>query len=74
MKICDQIISDIRRSEFLVADFTKQSGGVYFDAGYALALGRIVIWSCREDHVKDLHFDTRQYPRITWTEPADFAL
>jgi hypothetical protein len=44
---------------------------VYFEAGYALALERIVIWSCREDHVKDLHFDTRQYPHIVWKQPQD---
>ena len=73
-KICDRIIVDIRRAEFVVADFTFHRGGVYFEAGYALALGRTVVWSCREDHFGDLHFDTRQYPHIVWREPADLRV
>ncbi len=28
-KICDEIISEIRRSRFLVADYTGHRGGVY---------------------------------------------
>jgi nucleoside 2-deoxyribosyltransferase len=54
-----------------VADFTLHRGGVYFEAGYALALGRTVIWCCRQDHADQLHFDTRQYPHILWQTPAD---
>jgi hypothetical protein len=30
-----------------------------------------VIWTCREDDIGNLHFDTRQYPHIVWHEPAD---
>lgn len=73
-KICDRIIVDIRRAQFVIADFTLQRGGVYFEAGYALALGRTVIWSCREDDIGNLHFDTRQYPHIVWREPADLRV
>ena len=69
-KICDRIVVEIRRAQFVIADFTYQRGGVYFEAGYALALGRPVIWSCREDDVGHLHFDTRQYPHIVWSDPA----
>lgn len=70
-KICDRIITEIRRCQFVVADFTHNRGAVYFEAGFALALGRTVIWSCREDHVGDLCFDTRQYPHILWKQPQD---
>jgi len=70
-KICDRILIDIRRSQFTVADFTLQRAGVYFEAGYALALGRVVVWTCREDDVKNLHFDTRQYPHIIWKAPGN---
>jgi nucleoside 2-deoxyribosyltransferase len=46
--------------------------GVYFEAGYALALGRQVIWTCRRDRAKvDMHFDTRQYNHILWNDAAD---
>ncbi|GAI12192.1 unnamed protein product, partial [marine sediment metagenome] len=32
-KICDRIIAEIRESGLLVADFTGQRGGVYFESG-----------------------------------------
>jgi len=65
-KICDKIIAEIRRSGLLVADFTGQRGGVYFEAGFALGLGIPVIWTCRKDDIQNLHFDTRQYNHIVW--------
>src|SRR5712672_2679134 len=34
----DEIISQIRRSKFLIADFTGRRGGVYFEAGLAMGL------------------------------------
>jgi hypothetical protein len=69
-KICDKIIADIRACEFMVADFTKDRGGIYFEAGFAMALDRKVIWTCREEH-EPLHFDTRQYNHIHWSSPED---
>jgi hypothetical protein len=71
-KICDRILAEIRRSQFMVADFTDHKAGVYFEAGFALGLGRLVIWTCREDAIKDAHFDTRQYPHLVWKDAADF--
>jgi len=67
-KIDDEIIAGIRRSKFLVADFTGHRGGVYFEAGFAKGLGLEVIWLCREDDLEKLHFDTRQYSHIPWQE------
>jgi hypothetical protein len=37
---------------------------VYFEAGVALGLGRPVIWTCREDDIARLPFDTRQFDMI----------
>ena len=70
-KIDDRIIAEIRRSGLLVADFTGQRGGVYFEAGFAMGLGIPIIWTCREDHIDDLHFDTQQYNHVVWSDPAD---
>jgi hypothetical protein len=74
-KIDDEIIAEIRRSRFLVADFTSEPdrprGGVYFEAGLAFGLNIPVIWSCRDDLVKQLHFDIRQFNHIVWTTPED---
>lgn len=70
-KIDDRIIAEIRKSGLLVADFTGQRGGVYFEAGFALGLGIPVIWTCRDTDVEKLHFDTRQYNHIVWTDSFD---
>lgn len=67
-KIDDEIVAMIKRSKFLIADFTGQRGGVYFEAGFAMGLGLPVIWLCKEEELKDVHFDTRQYNFILWNE------
>jgi nucleoside 2-deoxyribosyltransferase len=72
-KICDRIVAEIRRSSLLVADFTGNRGGVYFEALYAAGLGIPVIWSCRKKNARRLHFDTRQYNHILWEQPVDLG-
>jgi len=71
-KIDDEIIAEIRRSRFVVADFTHGDtgarGGVYYEAGFAHGLNIPVIFTCREDILEDIHFDTRQYNHIPWEE------
>ena len=71
-KICDKIIADIRTCQFLIADVTRASQNVYFEAGFAMALNRPVIWSCCDaSFEQDIRFDTRQYPYIRWKTPDD---
>jgi nucleoside 2-deoxyribosyltransferase len=72
-KIDDRIIAEIRNSGLMIADFTGNRGGVYFEAGFALGLGIPVIWCCRnvEDETDNLHFDTRQYNHIFWDDEQD---
>jgi nucleoside 2-deoxyribosyltransferase len=70
-KIDDQIIAEIQRSRFLIADFTGHRGGVYFEAGYALGRGIPVIWTCKKDDIEKLHFDIRQYNTIDWVSESD---
>jgi hypothetical protein len=83
-KIDDEIIMEIRRSRFIVADFTcpliedkngvshaDARGGVYYEAGFAQGLNIPVIWTVREDLISRVHFDTRQFAHITWSDPAD---
>ncbi|HTV04583.1 MAG TPA: nucleoside 2-deoxyribosyltransferase [Acidobacteriaceae bacterium] len=65
-RIDDEIIAQIRQSKFLVADFTGQRNGVYFEAGFMLGLGRPVIWLCDESDFANIHFDTRQYNVIVY--------
>ena len=72
-RIDDEIVARIRKSAFVVADFTEQKSGVYFEAGFALGLNLPVIWSCREDDIDNLHLDIRQYNCIDWKDEADLA-
>ncbi len=72
-KIDDEIIVKINSSLFVVADFTGHRGGVYFEAGYAMGMGLPIIWTCRKDHMEDLHFDVRQYNCIVWKDHDKLA-
>ena len=69
-RIDDRIIAEIKEARFLVADFTQQKRGVYFEAGMALGREIPVIWMCQKDDIKNAHFDTRQFNHITW-KPDD---
>jgi len=71
--IDDEIIAAIRRSRFIVADFTHIRTPVFFEAGYGLGHGLDVIWTVREDYFEPMkeHFDTRQYPYIIWKDTTD---
>lgn len=70
-EVSDCRIADIRKCKYVVADFTFNCGGIYYEAGFAMGLGKPVIWTCREDHIKNLHFDTRQYNHISWKTDQD---
>ena len=74
-KIDDEIIASIRRSRFVISDFSCGSegarGGVYYEAGFAAGLGKPVIFTVREADLMRVHFDTRQFNHIVWNEPID---
>jgi len=65
-RIDDEILAQIRRSKFIVADLSGQRRGVYFEAGFALGLGLTVIWTIRKGTLNRIHFDNRQYPFLEW--------
>jgi hypothetical protein len=85
-KIDDEIIAELRRSRFVIADFTSATheregkreaisrGGVYYEAGFAHGMGIPVIWTCREDVIDLVHFDTRQYNHIVWKDADDLRV
>ena len=74
-RIDDEIIAEILRSRFIIADFTQGKsgvrGGVYFEAGFAKGRNIKVIFTCRKDSIDHVHFDTRQYRHIVWEKPDD---
>jgi len=77
-KIDDEIIAEIRRSRFVVADFTQGTsgarGGVYYEAGFAHGHNIPVIFTCSADAIDKVHFDTRQYNHIAWKDHGDLRV
>ena len=73
-KIDDQIIAEIRRSKFVIADFTHDErgarGSVYYEAGFAHGLDIPMIFTCRNDQIDDLHFDTNHFLHLSWSTDA----
>lgn len=71
-QIVPEILYEIRKARFLVADFTNQRNGVYYEAGYADGLGLPVIALCeKNDFDKNMHFDLRQKNIILWEKPEE---
>ena len=65
-EITDEMIAEIRKSRFLVADLTGHRNGVYYEAGFAKGFGIGVIWLCRKDEMENAHFDVNHFPMIVW--------
>ena len=75
-KVDDEIVAEIRKSKFVVADFTTSPekgarGGVYYEAGFAYGLGIDVIHTVHQDCMKTVHFDTNHINHLTWETPED---
>jgi len=70
--ICYRMVAEIRKAQFLVADFTGSVAGVYFEAGLALGAHREVFWTAHADEFenKKIHFDTNHYQHIIWNDHA----
>jgi hypothetical protein len=71
--VSDEIMAEIRRSRFVVVDYTGQRNGVYFEAGFAAGLGLTIIPTCRSDHIGNLHFDIRHLNTLSWNTPRRLA-
>jgi nucleoside 2-deoxyribosyltransferase len=61
-----EIQAKIKNSGLMVADFTKQNNGVYFETGYAMALNIPIIFCCKKNEFNKMHFDISQYNNILW--------
>ncbi len=70
-RIDDEIMAGLRGSRFMIADFTGQRGGVYFESGFMQGLGRTVIWICDEADRDQLHFDIEHFLFIFYKSTTD---
>jgi hypothetical protein len=69
--IMDEVLGGIRIAPFVVADYTGNRHGVYYEAGFALGLGIPVVSMCREADFPEVHFDIKQLNHILWTGADD---
>jgi len=67
--IYNEIVIGIKRAKFIIADFTENNNGAYYEAGYAKGLGIEVIHTVRNDFIDQLHFDTKQIFHVQWKQP-----
>ncbi len=69
--IVPEMLMEIEKSAFIVADLTHQRGGVYYEAGYAQACGIPVIMTCKAESFEGVHFDVRQMNTIIWNNERE---
>jgi hypothetical protein len=70
--IVPEILFEIKRSRLMIADYTGNRGGVYFETGYAKGLNKPVIMTCKDgDDFLKVHFDTKQISHVVWKNEDD---
>ena len=76
-QIVPEMFKQIRDSKFLVIDVSIPNNGAYYEAGYALGLGKEVIFCCSQKSFEDKenrpHFDVSQKQMIIWKDEADLS-
>lgn len=66
-QIVPEMLYEIRKAKFVIAELTGHNNGAYFEAGYALGQGKEVIQICSKDRFgTDGHFDVKQINTILW--------
>lgn len=66
-QIVPEMLYEIKNSKFVIAELSHHNNGAYYEAGYALGLGKEVIHLCnREELASGLHFDVKQINTIVY--------
>jgi hypothetical protein len=68
-RIIPRVESGLRRSAFAIADVTELSPNVFYEVGFARALGKDVILTARKG--TQLPFDLGDVPTIFWEDQTD---
>lgn len=79
-KITDRMISEINKSRAVIADFSDNNCGAYYEAGYGHGLGLDVIFICKDGCdeqskklIDKVHFDINHYKHLLWTDEEDLT-
>ena len=63
-RILDRIYNQIAKADFIVADMTGRNPNVFYEVGYAHALGKRTILLTKE--AADIPFDLKHFPHIVY--------
>lgn len=68
-QIVPEMLYEIRNSKFVIAELSNHNNGAYYEAGYALGLGKEVIHICKKSELSNgLHFDVAQVNTIVYED------
>ena len=71
-QIVPEMLKEIKDSRFVVAELSHHNNGAYYEAGYALGLGKEVIHICAKSKLKSgLHFDVAQVNTLVYNSIDD---
>ena len=62
--ILERIYNEIRKADIIISEMTGRNANVFYETGYAHALGKRVILLTQD--VDDIPFDLRPYPHIVY--------
>lgn len=66
-QIVPEMLYEIRNSKFVIAELSHHNNGAYYEAGYALGIGKEVIHICKKSElINGLHFDVAQVNTIVY--------
>jgi hypothetical protein len=68
-QIVNQVLENISRSKIVYAELSGERPNCYYEAGFAHALGKTIIFSIRKG--EDIHFDLAGYRFIKWQSEED---
>lgn len=71
-KINDQILENIASSKIVLVDLTGERPNCYYEAGFAHALGKNIIFTIRAD--SKIHFDLSNYRFIQWETELELKM
>lgn len=71
-KITDGVLDEIRRSGLVFADLSGSRPNCYYEAGYAHALEKEIIFTIRKQDAPP-HFDLKDYKFIIWETPHELG-
>ena len=73
-QVDNEMVSMIKSCRFLICGMPNATGGAYYAAAMATALGKTTILTCHQSFLKKLEINTEQIPVLTWKDEHELYL